>query len=60
MMRINAEQGVVESKVCDGTNHVAMVSGFVCFLKNKAPILDDIVDFFQRNEGAYDKDGRAR
>ncbi len=50
MAKINAEQGAVESKVYDGINHVAMVSGFVWFLKNNAPILEDITNFFQRNE----------
>jgi acetyl esterase/lipase len=46
--KIHAEQGGVESKIYQGVDHVAMVSSLVWFLKSKAPILDDVDDFFQR------------
>lgn len=46
--KIHAEQGSVESKIYQGVDHVAMVSSLVWFLKSKAPILDDVDDFFQR------------
>ncbi|WP_241560201.1 alpha/beta hydrolase [Marinomonas rhizomae] len=47
--KINVVQGLVESKVYDDLDHVAMVSSLVWFLKSKAPILDDVNDFFQRH-----------
>jgi acetyl esterase/lipase len=45
--KIEAEQGVVESHVYAGVDHVGMLSGFIWFFKSKAPIIDDITDFFQ-------------
>lgn len=47
--KINIEQGAVESKVYQGVGHADMVSSLVWFLKSKAPILDDVNDFFQRH-----------
>jgi len=49
MAKIHAEKGAVESKVYEGVDHVAMVSSLVWFLKSKAPIIDYVNDFFQRN-----------
>ena len=46
--KIHAEQGAVESKVYEGVGHADMVSSLVWFLKSKAPILDDVSNFFQR------------
>jgi dienelactone hydrolase len=46
--KIETEQGVVESNVYAGVDHVGMLSGFIWFFKSKAPIIDDITDFFQR------------
>jgi hypothetical protein len=46
--KIEAEQGVVESNVYEGVDHVGMLSGFIWFFKSKAPIIDDITGFFQR------------
>lgn len=47
--KINIEQGAVESKVYQGVGHADMVSSLIWFLKSKAPILDDVDDFFQRH-----------
>ena len=47
--KIQAEQGAVESKIYQGVDHVAMVSSLVWFLKSKAPIVDDVTNFFQRH-----------
>tara|TARA_R110001599_G_scaffold2420_9_gene13070 strand:- start:24637 stop:25485 length:849 start_codon:yes stop_codon:yes gene_type:complete len=46
--KIETEQGVVESNVYAGVDHVGMLSGFIWFFKSKAPIIDDIIGFFQR------------
>ncbi|GAA0229697.1 alpha/beta hydrolase [Marinomonas primoryensis] len=46
--KIETEQGVVESNVYAGVDHVGMLSGFIWFFKSKAPIIDDITGFFQR------------
>lgn len=48
--KINEKGGVVESKIYAGMDHVAMVSTFIWFLNSKAPILDDITDFFSKYE----------
>lgn len=53
--KIHAEQGCVESKIYQGVDHVAMVSSLVWFLKSKAPIVDDVTDFFQRHGANAEK-----
>ena len=47
--KINLEQGAVESKIYQGVGHADMVASLVWFLKSKAPILDNVNDFFQRH-----------
>jgi acetyl esterase/lipase len=48
MAKIQAENGIVESKVYDSVNHKGIITEFVWFLKSKAPIMDDITDFLDR------------
>ncbi|MCW4628164.1 alpha/beta hydrolase [Marinomonas rhodophyticola] len=55
--KIQAEKGQVESKVYEDVDHVGMVSSLMWFFKSKAPIAQDINDFFQRNGANAVKDG---
>ena len=50
--KIQAEKGQVESKVYEDVDHVGMVSSLMWFFKSKAPIAQDMNEFFQRH-GAH-------
>lgn len=56
--RIEARQGVVETKIYPNMGHVDILSGMVWFLKSKGPVVTDVVDFF-RKVSAAEHESRA-
>lgn len=46
--KIRKEGGVVEVKIYPDLNHVGIISSLTWFLRSKAPVLDDVDNFFKK------------
>jgi hypothetical protein len=53
--KIEAEKGIVETKIYPDLNHVGIISGFTWFLKGKSPVMDDVDNFFNKHKTGVQK-----